>query len=244
MEATKRRRSVKVRVSEEPLIELDLTYLYNRHINIYERCTRHNGTYQAAVGLSLGEAFVEGMTHWLQKYWGRPEFLDVLAFQMDLNEKLLYLGLSNERVFKQFSLYERTIVMAHPHINYGSIAPEVYYVVLDDADKEKLRSAGDPIPAGEHFTLYRGVCKPHKWAVRGFSWTSDPGIASWFAQWHAEHRRGVDPVVFSLCVPRDRILFYTNNREEKEFVLLPHKKDKPRKLPQLPPIRHPVQDPC
>jgi hypothetical protein len=52
--------------------------------------------------------------------------------------------------------------------------------LFEAADRDKLGAAGDPLPPGERFTLYRGVAGRER-RVRSFSWTLDLAAACWFA---------------------------------------------------------------
>jgi hypothetical protein len=90
--------------------------------------------------------------------------------------------------------------------------------MLNIADRKKLQSMGDPLPENKDtYTLYRGIAG--KGAARrkyGHSWTGTLETAIWFAQ-----RLYFDkPVVYKADVPKDCICFYTNERDEDEYVCL------------------------
>ncbi len=89
------------------------------------------------------------------------------------------------------------------------------------ADRERLRAAEGPLPGPGPFTVYRGVAgRGRQRNVRGFSWTGTLDLARWFAGRAAYvFSRLADPTVFVLTVPVDAVLFYTNDRQEDEYVL-------------------------
>jgi hypothetical protein len=86
------------------------------------------------------------------------------------------------------------------------------------ADRAKLRAAGDPLPDGDRFTIYRGVSGSSYYRkVRSFSWTLDRERAEWFA-----HRFDVlglaDPAVYRAVVRREQVLAFFNGRQEQEII--------------------------
>jgi hypothetical protein len=98
-----------------------------------------------------------------------------------------------------------------------SRAYSVVEAVVSLVDREKLRALGDLLPAGPPWTVYRGVAgKRRARRVRGWSWTSDLDRAWWFAERFPSFG---DPAVFVATIEREHILFYTDDRNEKEFVL-------------------------
>lgn len=91
--------------------------------------------------------------------------------------------------------------------------------ILSRLDRAKLRAAGDSIPGTGPWTLYRGVSgRGAARRVRGFSWTADRDRAEWFARRGAQFGLA-DPAVATATVEDDRVLFYTNDREEQEFFV-------------------------
>jgi hypothetical protein len=91
-------------------------------------------------------------------------------------------------------------------------------------DPLKLMDAGDTLPDGDSFNVYRGVAGTGaKRRVRGYSWTGDVAIATMFAELRA-HRYGLpNPAVFRATVRRQDILAYVNEsgRNEQEFLIRP-----------------------
>lgn len=102
----------------------------------------------------------------------------------------------------------------HNFNNAGEIAElkEIFTM----CDREKLAAAGDPIPAGESFTLFRG-CGLYKgeWDIKAWSWTGNDEVAEQFAERY-------DGMVFTEeDFPRKGVLFYSNVRNEDEYVIDP-----------------------
>ena len=71
----------------------------------------------------------------------------------------------------------------------------------------------DALP--QRLTVYRGAAAD-RW--NGPSWTTDRTVALDFACGHRGERLP-DPVIVSGCIPKDAILFATNDREESEVLL-------------------------
>lgn len=85
------------------------------------------------------------------------------------------------------------------------------------ADKARLLAAGDMLPAGDTFTLYRGVAGVGKMRrPSGPSWTSDFETAKWFAL-RIPHL--ADPAIYSATVRREDVLFYSTDRGEQDFIV-------------------------
>lgn len=69
-------------------------------------------------------------------------------------------------------------------------------------------------------TVYRGVYGVgRKRRIKDLSWTLDPNIAAWFATRFGKE----DPRVFSTVVDAENFLFATDERNEKEVVMVPSK---------------------
>jgi hypothetical protein len=102
--------------------------------------------------------------------------------------------------------------------NNSNIPWSVISDLLKMADREKLMSKGDPLPEKKDtYTLYRGIAG--KGAARrkyGQSWTGTFDKAKWFAKRLSLEK----PMVYKAIVPKDCICFYTNVRNEDEYVCL------------------------
>lgn len=93
------------------------------------------------------------------------------------------------------------------------------------ADRGRLLAAGEPLPPGETFTLYRGVAGDGKMRrPSGPSWTSNQEVAKWFAL----RCYLADPAIYSATVRREDVLFYSNGRGEDDFVLFVNR---PKRMP-------------
>jgi len=131
------------------------------------------------------------------------------AFIVDNYEPL------RERGIFEAALYE---AFQATNINNSNIQRGVISAMLNLADREKLLSMGDPLPEDkEVYTLFRGIAG--KGAARrkyGHSWTGNFDKAKWFAE-----RLFFDkPMVYRADVPKDCICFYTDERNEDEYVCL------------------------
>lgn len=148
----------------------------------------------------------------LDNQWG-------LAFVADNIEWLKALG-----------KYETCLVEAYAgtRTNFSHWALSVVMALFNMADREKLLAAGDTLPPGDTFTLYRGVAGNGRGRrPSGPSWTSNFEVAKWFAL------RGVgmglnDPAIYRSTVRREDVLFYYNGRGEDDFVLFVNR---PKRMP-------------
>jgi hypothetical protein len=94
-----------------------------------------------------------------------------------------------------------------------------YYLIdhiLPTLERTRLRSVGSPPPGPGPWRVYRGVSgRGAARRIRGYSWTAALDRARWFAA-----RFGLpDPAVFETTVHDEHLLFYTNERSEREFVV-------------------------
>lgn len=92
---------------------------------------------------------------------------------------------------------------------------------LDEGDINKLRAAGNPLPEGNVYTIYRGVSgkRPYR-HVRGLAWTASLEQACWFATRYF-FDGAEDPAVYKARIKKDDVYFYMNERNEQEFVCRP-----------------------
>ena len=161
----------------------------------------------------------------------------------------ILLRMSSHRHFRfiddnLFQLYrcgmlEEALVSAYITFNTG-LAPFPNRLFLKSlfsfTDIDKLRSLADPLPHEGPFELYRGVVNGgNKDLMRGLSWTGTPEIASSFALDYSPFIERKDPAVFKLVVPIEKIYFYSNDREEDEFVVNVWPQARPKRLAELPP---------
>jgi hypothetical protein len=96
--------------------------------------------------------------------------------------------------------------------------------ILGLLQREKLLNAGDPMPPGDSFVVYRGVAGVgRKRRVRGYSWSGDIGVARLFAEIRAHRGLLPNPAIYRAEIRREHVLAYINEsgRNEQEFLLLP-----------------------
>ena len=165
--------------------------------------------------LNLG-AMCSGLHSLALEAWARGDMSGVLGrmssdrywdFMADNLAQLTARGFLEQAFIHAFSGVRENLGQAY----------SVVEAVVSLVDREKLRALGDPLPADPPWTVYRGVAgKGKARRVRGWSWTSDLEQARWFANRFPELS---DPAVFSASVGREQVLFYTNDRDEKEFAL-------------------------
>lgn len=121
--------------------------------------------------------------------------------------------------FKEAGIYEDALLEAYTGCksNWHSIPIDIIEYMFENADRDKLLSAGDSLPGDGPYTVYRGVAGTGAARrVRGFSWTSDFEKAKWFA-----NRFKVilnKPMVYEATVEKDMVLAYSNSRDEQEFL--------------------------
>jgi hypothetical protein len=118
--------------------------------------------------------------------------------------------LANLGILEEAFVHAVTAPRLNNHRSYRTIRR-----LLRIMDRSRLRSAGDPLPGRGPRTLYRGVAgKSRSGRRRGYSWTSDPDRALWFA---TRLESLGNPAVFRAVVPTRLVLFYSNTRDECEF---------------------------
>jgi hypothetical protein len=137
------------------------------------------------------------------------------------NTSTVDIVLSNWQPLRRDGLLESALVQAFT-MNRGN--NHHGYAKLDfltrQADRARLRAAGDPLPSPGPWTVYRGVAGHGRARrIRGFSWTADCEKARWFANRGAAVGLA-GPAVFSTKADESHLLFFTSAREESEYVLL------------------------
>lgn len=171
------------------------------------------------------------------KFWNEGDISNILAFI----ESHQYFEFIEDNLVPLYScgFLEELLVTAITGFNTMMAPfPHRLYLksLLNFAKIEKLRSYGDPFPHDESFELYRGVVDGGNIdLIRGLSWTGSPEIASWFATKFNPSRKRKNPAIFKLIVPNNKIYFYSNDRNEDEFVVDVWPQARPKRLPELPP---------
>jgi hypothetical protein len=136
----------------------------------------------------------------------------------DIEEVLMWLGdenrmgfvVDNHYILRKNGFYETALLDAYMgvRINYSHWQLSLLRFLFANADIEKLRKLGDPIPDKDTFTLYRGVSgRGRKRRVNSFSWTESPNTAAWFATRFNDYGIG-DPAVFTITVPNESIMAF------------------------------------
>lgn len=140
----------------------------------------------------------------------------------------------NRHLLKEMDRYEEALLYAYQatRTNNSHWSMDVLRFLFELADIEKLRTAGDPIPDQETFTLYRGVSgQGRKRRVNSFSWTDLPGTAAWFA---SRFCNLPDPAVFTITVPNEIVMACCRDRNENEYLLRLPLPVKPKRLKEMP----------
>jgi hypothetical protein len=134
------------------------------------------------------------------------------------NEKSIDIVWRNRGILTSLGIFEVALVRAitgtrtNNHRDYPSLAK-----LIGRADRKMLRAAGDPLPGRGPWRLYRGVAgRGAARTVRGYFWTRHRGRAEWFANRDASLAH---PEVVQTEVNTRQVLFYSNERNEDEFVL-------------------------
>lgn len=136
------------------------------------------------------------------------------------NQHALALVTDNLIALKERGIYEACLLRAFTgcRVNNQQWPDGVLRALFHVADKRKLREAGDPVPDGDSFVLYRGIAG-HGRARRpyGYSWTRSIQVASWFAR----RLHFPNPSVITTTVEASQVLAYSNARNEDEFIIQP-----------------------
>jgi hypothetical protein len=114
----------------------------------------------------------------------------------------------NLKRLKRLGLFESALLQAFTatRTNNKKWATQDLRDLLREADRIRLRSAGDPLPGPRPFTVYRGVGgRRSARRVRGFSWSDSLDTAKWFADraggWGLH-----DPAVYCISVNESDVL--------------------------------------
>jgi len=139
-----------------------------------------------------------------------------------LGELDLALIAENARELRKLDLYERELLDAFVRTNHADWSLSALRRPFAQADRARLRAAGDPLPGTGPFRIYRGVAGPEpERRVLGLSWTQSIEQARWFAETNARRfdRDHGDPGVYCVMVGEGDVLAYIDRREEGEFIV-------------------------
>lgn len=136
------------------------------------------------------------------------------------NTECLEFVARNAEALKRRGIYEPALAGAFSdtRTNFATYPPSLIKFAFHMADRKKLLAAGDPLPPGKTFKVYRGVAGLKRWRRHiGPSWTGDVEKARWFARRSA--LAGLpNPAVLVATIRREDVYYYTNHRNEHEFV--------------------------
>lgn len=93
---------------------------------------------------------------------------------------------------------------------------------LTNCDPARMRQAGELLPEelGEPITAYRGVAGAVRARrIAGVSWTLDRERAEFFARRSARFAQCAAGEVYTLTVPRSRVLAYLGDREQEVIIV-------------------------
>lgn len=149
------------------------------------------------------------------------------------SDHVLDIVMDNWRVLREADLLEEAFLEAWSTQKEGVHNWTMPYChrVFESLDRSKLLAAGAPLPAGDFFTVYRGVAGVGvKRRVRGYSWTGDLEVAKLFAELRASYGLA-NPAVYSAVIFRRHVLAYLphidlrdgSGRSEEEYLIDPRK---------------------
>jgi hypothetical protein len=127
--------------------------------------------------------------------------------------------LKNMKNLVRNGLLEKAFIHAYTsvRVNLQHIPMDTLEALLRSCDRKTLANSGDIIPDGDSFVLYRGISGTGtKRRERSLAWTSNLETAKWFA----ERLNYPHQTVIQATVPRENILFYTNQRNENDYCCL------------------------
>ena len=135
--------------------------------------------------------------------------------------------LRNTVALFQLGLYEQALAcaFADARTSFSACSPSAIRAAFERADRAKLLAVGDPLPAGDAFTLYRGVAGVRRQRrLPGPAWTDDLDAAKRYARQGA--LAGLpDPAVLVAIVRREDVYWY--GMADRTFVAFA---DRPKRL--------------
>jgi hypothetical protein len=137
------------------------------------------------------------------------------------NHFCLWFFFMNRRAFIERAIYEEALVNAYTatRVNNCALPLSVLKSLFDDCDKDRLLKAGNPLPEGDKFVVYRGVSGVgRKRRARSYSWTLDYDRAKWFSE---RFSFLPNPAVYMATVKRKSVLCFIEGRNESEVITLP-----------------------
>ena len=142
------------------------------------------------------------------------------------SEKTLAFVYSNRFFFRQHQCLERCVVSAYIGANMkmlyltrSFLSKAALLDLFSLCNHETLKAAAQQVPIAEPYRVYRGVASVTN--DEGLSWTSSLPVACLFALANNEAGRGNDLVIIEGVMSGNALYFYTDEREEQEFVGMP-----------------------
>jgi hypothetical protein len=149
----------------------------------------------------------------------------------------------NRFVLRTMGLYEHALILAVQCGTWHRRADR--RAMFDFGSRPALRLAGNPLPPGDRFTVYRGVAgEGHDRLVRGYSWTLDKYVARLFAQLFG----GPNPQLYETMIEERHVLTYIHQSfhgglrvegvsvAEREMILYPRNLPHVKRIPYVPPL--------
>ncbi len=168
------------------------------------------------------------------KKWKRGREDYILDVMMSNEVELKFVADNMHRLIAR-GTYEKCLLSAYmgTRTNHSHWSKNYLEMLFLAANRQKLLMAGDKLPDGDEFILYRGVSGTgNKRRIRGISWTSDLDRAKWFANRMADILP--NPAVYTIKAKRDHVLAYINDRNENEFLIIPEPSMKIRQIEAWP----------
>jgi hypothetical protein len=136
------------------------------------------------------------------------------------NHLCLWFLVINQKAFQSKGIFEKALLHSYAATNANNhqVAIGDLQSMFRRCDRDKLLGAGDQLPDGKEFTVYRGVSGTGRSRrVRSYSWTLDHERAKWFS----ERFSLPDQAVYRAQVKREQILCFIQERKESEVIVLP-----------------------
>jgi hypothetical protein len=104
-----------------------------------------------------------------------------------------------------------------PRLNHSGTPLGEIQSWLQFAGREKMLTAGEPLPTAGPFTLYRGVSGVGRSRrLRGVSWTDSIDVARFFCDRFSFEK----PAIITMTIAAEHVYSYTNDRKEREFMVI------------------------
>ena len=137
---------------------------------------------------------------------------DGMAFIVDNLNPLITYGLYEEALFNAY-IGTKT--------NFNAWNLRDLKLLFNLADKNILYGLGDEVSEKYPITVYRGICGDgDAYRPRGLSWTTNLETAKWFAKFPQQRyeKKFNNVHVYKTKVSEKKTYFFTNDRDEREFV--------------------------